>query len=419
MTQVEKIKHKGGLHNYMGKSTIETQKMYNYLQVNFMPLLKEYFPRHYLLERRPTCFLNYLGKHGSTHPYFLRFNIKQFYSSIMQLDVEPVMIHNYEKLKGCHAPAGMSQYLHIGFDSRSAGNFNFSSVSGLTEDMGIDGRYPGTPCRYALCENQKFLFMVTAFYMLGFYHALSRWPFLCTHDDFVVLFRSQSEITECLLLVYLHLQNLGLELDSSNICFGRISQDGFVFMGYEYKGNAFGISQVSEKTFRQKIIKLTTFSRKYKNQQAFIKQLNHRITVFGHYYKHAQGMRFKELDSFIRKRVRQFLFLAIDLQNRTTYLPHSSRAFYSELGLYSLSAHCQPKENSLVNYSLVMDNANPHTCMGESPVSNRIIVEKLLQKIRFRYNELKSQEKVLIQLLEHTAPISAKINEYPEIAFHF
>ncbi len=411
MRQFRKIKRSNVLHDYIGKNTIETEKMCDYLQINFMPLIKEYFPHHYLLEHRPECFLNYLGKHGSTHPYFLRFNIKQFYSSIMQLDVEPVLIHNYEKLKGCHAPAGMSQYLHIGFDSKFAGNFNFSSISGLTEDTGIDGRYPGTPCRYALCENQKFLFMVTAFYMLGFYHTISRWPFLCLHDDFVVLFQSQSEITECLLLVYLHLQNLGLELDSSNINSGRISQDGFAFMGYEYKGNAFCISQISEKAFRHKIIKLTTFRRKYKNQQTFIKQLNRRITAFGHYYKHAQGMRFKELDRFIRKRVRQFLFLASDLQNRTSNLPNNSRALYSELGLCSLLRLLQYKETKMVNYSPVMGHSEPD--MDESPDINKIKVEKLLQQTLVRYKELRTQEKIVIGLLEHLAPLFKEISKQP------
>ncbi|BBE16242.1 hypothetical protein AQPE_0379 [Aquipluma nitroreducens] len=412
MRQFKKFKGSNVLHHYIGRNTIETQKMYNYLQINFMPLIKEYFPLHYLLERRPKCFFNYLDKHSSTHPYFLRFNIKQFYPSITKLDIEPVLINNYEELTGCFTPANMSQYLHLGFDSKFTGNFNFSSISGLTENMGIDSRLSGTPCRHALYENDKLLFVVTAAYMLGFYHALSRWPFLCFHDDFVVLFHSQAEVAECLLLVYLCLQNLGLELNSSNISHGRVYQDGFIFKGYEYTGNTFCISPVSEKAFRHKIIRLTTFSRKYKNQQAFIKQLNHQITVFGHYYKYAQvAARFKELDSFIRKRVRQFLFLASDLQNRTSNLPNNSRALYSKLGLYSLVKLRQTKETKMVGYSPVMGNAGSD--MDESPVFNKIIVEKLLQQTLFRYIELRRQEKIVIGLLEHLAPLSDEIKAQP------
>ena len=418
MRQFKKFKDCDVLHHYFGKNTIETQKMYDYLQIKFMPLIKEYFPHHYLLEHRPACFLNYLNKHGSTHPYFLRFNIKQFYRSITQFEIEPVLIDNYEELTGCYPPASMSQYLHLGFDSKFNGNFNFSSMSGLTEDMGIHNRYAGTPCRHALYENKKFLFMVTAAYMLGLCHALSRWPFLCFHDDFVVLFHSQAEIAECLLLVYLRLQNIGLELNSSNISSGQIYQDGFMFMGYEYKGNTFGISHVSEKDFRHKIIKLTTFSRKYKSQQAFIKQLNHQITIFGHYYKHAQvAARFKELDNFIRKRVRQFLLLASDMQNRVTNLPHGSLALYSELGLCSLVKLHQAKETKMVGYSPLMVNAKPS--MDESPVFNKIIVEKLLQQTLFRYKELHRQKEIVIELLEHLAPLSKEISAQPGTVFGY
>lgn len=418
MRQFNKIKRSHVLHHYIGKNTIETKKMYNYLQINFMPLIKEYFPHHYLFERRPAYFLNYLDKYANTHPYFLRFNIKQFYPSITQLDIEPVLINNYEELTGCSAPASMGQYLHLGFDSKFAGNFNFSSMSGLTEDMGIDSRYSGTPCRHALYENNRFLFMVTATYMLGLYHALSRWPFLCFHDEFVVFFQSQAEIVECLLLVYLRLQNLGLELNTNNISSGRINHYGFTFMGYEYKGDTYDVSPVSEKAFRHKIIKLTTFSRKYKNQQAFIKQLNHQITVFGHYYKHAQvAASFKELDSFIRKRVRQFLLLAGDLQNRVINLPQSSSDLYSELGLCSLVRLLQSKETKMVNCSPVFGNSEPD--MDESPVFNKIKVEKLLQQTLVRYKEIKSQEKIVIELLEHLAPLSKEISKQPGTVFGY
>jgi hypothetical protein len=409
MKQFKKIKHSGVLHHYIGKNTIEIPKMYHYLQINFMPLVKENFPHHYLFERRPAWISNYLDKRANTHPYFLRFNIKQLYPSITKLDIEPTIINNYEELTGCCAPASMSHYLHLGFDSKFTGNFNFSSMSGLTEDLGVDPRYSGTLCRHALYENNKFLFLVTAVYMLGLCHALSRWPFLCFHDEYVVLFQSKAEIAECLLLVYLRLQNIGLELNTNDITPGRVYHEGFMFVGYEYKGNKYSISPVSEKDFRHKIIRLTTFSRKYKNQQAFIKQLNRQITVFGHYYKHAQvAASFKELDRFIRKRVRQFLILAIDLQNRTTNLPHSSHSLYSGLGLCSLVRLSESQETKNINYSPSMVNAGGF--MDESPAFNNGIVEKLLKKTLLRYIELRKQEKIVIGLLEHLAPLSKEIS---------
>ena len=418
MRQFNKIKRSHVLHHYIGKNTIETKKMYNYLQINFMPLIKEYFPHHYLFERRPAYFLDYLDKYANTHPYFLRFNIKQFYPSITQLDIEPVLINNYEELTGCSAPASMGQYLHLGFDSKFAGNFNFSSMSGLTEDMGIDSRYSGTPCRHALYENNRFLFMVTATYMLGLCQALSRWPFLCFHGDFVVLFRSRAEIAECLLLVYLRLHQIGLELNPGSIDSGQVSQDGFLFMGYQYKENAFGISQGTEKAFRHQIIRLTTFNREYKSQQAFIKQLNHQITVFGHYYKHVHATTcFNELDTFIRKRVRQFLSLASDMQNRVINLPQSSSDLYSELGLCSLVRLLQSKETKMVNCSPVFGNSEPD--IDESPVFNKIKVEKLLQQTLVRYKEIKSQEKIVIELLEHLAPLSKEISKQPGTVFGY
>lgn len=418
MKQFKSLKDHNLLHHYLGKNTNETQKMYNYLLLEFMPLIKEYFPRHYLLEHRPAWLSNYLDKNAYSHPYFLRFNIKQFYPSITQLDIEPILIDNYEELTKCPAPATMSQYLHLGFDSKFIGDFNFSSTSGLTEDMGIDRRYVCTPCRRSLYENTNFLFMVTATYMLGIYHTLSRWPFLCFHDDFIVLFNSPAEIAECLLLVYLRLQNIGLEIDLNNISSGHVYQDGFVFMGYQYKGNTIGISQVSEKDFRNKIISLTTPGKKYKSQQAFIKQLNHQIKVFGHYFKHAQvAVSFSELDNFIWKRVRKFLFPASNVQNGVTNFPRRSQSFYTELGLCTLASLRRAKETTLRNPSPEIGNVESNT--DEFPVFNKAIVEKLLQQILYRYKELRRQEKTVAGLLEHLVPLSKEISKQPGSAFGY
>lgn len=416
MAQFKTTKNYGFMHYFYCNDTLEMQKTYANLKSKFMPLIKQHFPHHYMLERCPSSFLEYLDEQNKTHLFFLRFNIRNLYPSIARLDIGPVLVDNYEELTGCSAPTSLSQWLHLGFDSKFTGNSNFSSMSGLTADLEIDARCLGTPCRHGLYQNNKLSHLVAAAYILGLCQALSRWPFLCFRDDFVVLFRSRAEIAECLLLVYLKLHQIGLELNPDCISSGRVYQDGFLFMGYRYKENTFGISQETEKAFRHQIIRLTTFNRSYKNQQAFIKQLNRQITVFGHYYKHGQEMAaFIRLDTFIRKRVRQYLFLAGDMKDRADNLPKGSDALYSELGLCSLVSIGKAKNTKMVNYSSA--NANSQTDLCEAPVYNKEKVDKLLQQTLIRYKYLCRQQKVVIDLLEHVAPLSDEISAQPGISF--
>jgi hypothetical protein len=258
--------------------------------------------------------------------------------------------------------------------------------------------------------------MVGAAYLLGLYQTLSRWPFLCFHDDFVVLFRSQAEMAECLLLVWLRLDQIGLELNKTSISSGRVHQEGFSFMGYEYKGENFVIQPEKEKDFRHQVIRLTTFLRPYKNQKAFIKQLNRKIMVFGNYYKHGLNLEsFIRLDKLIRKRVRQYLFLVSDLKDRTDNLPKDSDTLYAELGLCSLVHLNQVKETKKSGSISTSARMNTELDFGTLPVCNKAKVAKLLQQMLVRYSEQQRQQNVVIELLEHLAPLSNEISAQPGV----
>lgn len=386
--------------------------MYTDLHSKFMPLVRRHFPQHYLLQHNPFWFLDYLDKHAATHPYFLRFNIRQFYTSLAQLAIEPVLIDNYEELTGNTSPAQMNQRLHLAFNSKFISKFDLVSLSNSTSNLKVGNRCSSKPCSKGWNHKNRLSYIVGAAYMMGLYHTLSRWPFLCFHDDFVVLFHSKAEIADCLLFVYHRLDQIGLELDPVSLSSGRLDQEGFQFMGFECKGNTFEIVPEKVRAFRHKIIKVTTFTRQYKNQKTFIKQLNRQIDIFGHYYKHGQVTdTFTRIDVFIRKRVRQFLFFASDMEDRTTNLPHGSYELYSNLGLLSLKRLFKENIKKMKGHSSV--KVNSKACWDGSPVFNKPIVEKLLQQMLIRNMELYRQQKLVIRLLEHLAPLFDEIIAQP------
>ena len=107
---------------------------------------------------------------------------------------------------------------------------------------------------------------------------------MCYQDDFLVLLPSQAEIEHCVLRVNAELKHLGLRLNVSKLSWGRFANTAVSFLGLRYAGGSFGVDAEKEEAFRQHIKQLTSLTRKYTNQAAFIKHLNRAINGFVHYY---------------------------------------------------------------------------------------------------------------------------------------
>lgn len=190
--------------------------MENYLRDMFMPLIKEHFPQHYLMKSKSVLFRDYLDSHCLTHRYFLRFNIENFYKKVSKYSIGPVLLRNFEELYGNSAPDQLCQHLEAG------------------PDLWFSER----PWSAALPHERNLLCLAAGMYMLGLCMSLNRWPFLCYHHEFVVLFRSEDEIEECLAQVNLELKRLKLDIDEDTISSGEVFHKGFKFMDIEFTGAA-------------------------------------------------------------------------------------------------------------------------------------------------------------------------------------
>ena len=151
------------------------------LRVMFMPLIRKHFPRHYLLGSPIGRYQTYLDCCAQTHPYFLYFDITQFYSTITHKSIGSILIDNYEGLFGCETPKYMKNHLLLGPDLWFA-------------DEPWSQNFP---------DEEDLLCIAAGAYLLGLCQMLSRWPFLCHHEKFVVLFRVCLETSISMRLRYL------------------------------------------------------------------------------------------------------------------------------------------------------------------------------------------------------------------------
>ena len=199
---------------YTDENLIKTEAVDHYLRVMFMPLIKKYFPQHYLIKSKSKQFQSYLDFHYQTHKYFLRFDIDQLYLRVPNYLIGPVLLQNFEKLCGCSAPKHM--YRHL--------------------ETGPDLWFSEKPWNTALPNEKDHLCLAVGIYLLGLCIRLFRWPFLCYHHEFIVLLRSTAEIDECLFFVLMELERLKLNVADGLLCSRDVDTCRFRFMDFEFTG---------------------------------------------------------------------------------------------------------------------------------------------------------------------------------------
>ena len=187
------------------------------LREMFMPLIRKHFPCHYLLRRRNDYYQAFLDCRVKTHPYFLYFDIALFYTTIAHKSIGSILINNYEGLFGYKTPKYMKNNLLLGPDLWFA-------------DKPWSRNFP---------DEEDLLCIAAGAYMLGLCLVLSRWPFLCHHEKFVVLFSSETEIEECLQQVYFELEQLGLQLNQRTLCSGYNYPVGSRYAGQKDHNSTF------------------------------------------------------------------------------------------------------------------------------------------------------------------------------------
>ena len=67
--------------------TAEEKALANFLLRKFRPKIRRKFPQHYLIQPIPYKTLRFIKESAKKYPYFLRFDIKLYYPSILPQDL--------------------------------------------------------------------------------------------------------------------------------------------------------------------------------------------------------------------------------------------------------------------------------------------------------------------------------------------
>ncbi len=166
-------------------------------------------------------------------------------------------------------------------------------------------------------------------------------------DDFVILCRSKQQAEEALVLVQAWVQEAGLTLHPEKTRIVDTATDCFEFLGYRFdKGRKWPRDKskkklrdtIRERTKRTVGVSLSTITR----------QINPALRGWFGYFKHADRRAMREIDGWVRMRLRSILRKRRDRRGRGrgSYHQHWPNAYFAQMGLFSLEqAHikaCQP-----------------------------------------------------------------------------
>jgi len=160
-------------------------------------------------------------------------------------------------------------------------------------------------------------------------------------DDIVWLCKSKQESTNLYFELLNHLHSIALDINKSKVQQGRYASGVLDFIGYRFAGGNVGISPDKVSAFKEDFAWRCERVPKPFNERVYIKNLNSKISGFGHYYKcaHVVGI-FEKLDSYIRGQIRQ--------QYKVMGLSYPSNAHFERMGLCSLYNIKRQKKQALV-----------------------------------------------------------------------
>ena len=173
-------------------------------------------------------------------------------------------------------------------------------------------------------------------YLDSFDHKIEKSGFKLVRyaDDFVILTKTVNESGQAMHMARDLVKSLGLKLAEEKSGIKEYRQ-GFDFLGYrfqKYRGNYKWPGKKAMAAFKDKVKRLTR-RQQPRNARQVIQNLNPVIRGWGNYFKFGNSInRFKELDSFIRRRLRSFI--AKKYESRNWRYPNE---FLRKEGLISLS----------------------------------------------------------------------------------
>jgi RNA-directed DNA polymerase len=161
-------------------------------------------------------------------------------------------------------------------------------------------------------------------------------------DDFVIMCKSAGKANEALELVKKWVDENGLTLHPDKIHVGdcMVVGDGFDFLGYHFEAGRRSVRKKSFQKLRDKIRKLTKRTSGLSLTEICGK-LNKSLSGWFNYFKHARSDCFKQIDGFIRRRLRAMLLRRNNLKGfGKSYANHRRwpNSFFAQAGYISLES---------------------------------------------------------------------------------
>ncbi len=160
-------------------------------------------------------------------------------------------------------------------------------------------------------------------------------------DDFIVLCQTREEAEQALARIGIWIDEAGLELHPTKT---RIVnwEAGFDFLGYRFKNGKRWLSRKSKMQTRDTIRRRTPRNHPHSMKQV-VESLNPILRGWFEYYKHLSRRELREIDGFLRRRLRSMLRTRLKCGNSRRYAKGQDNvrwpnAYFSELGLFSLDA---------------------------------------------------------------------------------
>lgn len=359
------------------KRHLDHLKIALYLRRKFLPYLRPVFPYHYLITQDTRKYLKFIKETASKSPYFLRFDIKQYFPSISHSVLLKEIPFLYQKLSGKPAPRRLMRILKKELPL-------FLSLSPY-KDSGLP---IGNPLSHIL----------SGIYLLKLDLSLKT-HFLRFCDDYLLFAKKESDFKDVLSQTISPVLNeLNLSLNLQKLKSGKFHKDKCSFLGFEFFSGYTLISQEKISDFQKRIIRITHLTKK-KPVPAIVKLLNNQILSFGHYYKFASaGNVFKDLDAFIRARIRRYILKNRDILPKTANLFLTNQVL-KELGLKSLIDIKQTFDQKFQRKVRKSVKISSKTGQKISSLNSSILQEisdkYLLKQILFKLNELEKAVKKL------------------------
>ncbi len=159
-------------------------------------------------------------------------------------------------------------------------------------------------------------------------------------DDFVILCRSPDEANRALALVRDWTANAGLTVHPTKTRIVDATTDAFEFLGYRFEPSGKRYPRAKSLKKLKDTIRAETKRSSGQSLRTIIGVLNPTLRGWFGYYKHSYKTTFRNVDGWIRMRLRSLLRKRLGLRGRGRGADHHrwKNTFFADQGLYSLQA---------------------------------------------------------------------------------